>query len=132
MITRMVEQREGEWFTDGTADDWIAEHAALAAGGGVRALTPEQESMIRKLAGPPPEGEFWLIREGDYWHKLYRVGLYDGWAYWRKRMYLGTDGPLSCEHGHEAYNLRSVACGVQTTANVFGYKWRRIGEEMKS
>ena len=104
----------GEWFTDGTPDEWFAEHAKSAAwggGSGHRDLTDEQKAWIRTLATTPPEGMFWLVNEGGYWHRLWTLGLYDGWVFWRKRVCLGTDGPISGEHVHEGYDLRGIALG---------------------
>lgn len=115
MRTRTETVHEGEWFTDGTVDEWLAEHAKSAAwanGGGHRDLTPEQAEMIRKLATTPPQDRFWVVRVGDYWHRLWTVGLYDGWVFWRKRICLGTDGPISGMHHHEGYNLDAVALGM--------------------
>lgn len=132
MLERTVTVREGEWFTDGTADEWIAEHARLAGQHSHPALTPDQESMIRKLAGPPPVGDYWVIREDDYWHKLQRVGLYDGWVYWHKRIVLGTDGPLPVEHHHEAYRLRAISGAVSAIGPYQSRVHRRVGAEVTS
>ncbi len=130
MIERTVTTREGEWFTDGTAEEWLAEHTRTAGSGSHRALTAEQADMVRKLATPPPEGQFWVVRESDYWHKLWRVGLYDGWVFWQKRIVLGTDGPLPVEHLHEAYHLREIALAVPCErVGVFGREWRLVEEE---
>lgn len=105
-----ITQREGEWFTDGTVDEWLVEHATS----GARALTDDQIGMIRRLREPLPDGQFWVVRESDFWHRLLVVGLYDGWVHWRKRIMLGTDGPLPVLHHHEAYHLREIAIGVHT------------------
>ena len=127
MYTRTVTEHEGEWFTDGTPDEWFAEHTKSAnAGPGRdhRDLTDAQKDMIRRIAAPAPEGQFWVVCEGGYWHRLWTVGLYDGWVFWRKRVCIGTDGPISGMHTHEGYHLERVALAVNNPDPRAFRNWR--------
>ena len=130
MITSMVAQQEGEWFTDGTVDEWLAVHTASSAWGGGQGhmdLTPAQVAMVRALATEPPPGRFWLVQVSGYLHRLQVIGLYDGWVYWRKRIVLGTDGPIPVTHHHEAYNLEAAMLGEPDDGSRFPFNhWRRI------
>lgn len=132
MIARQVTEYKGEWFTDGTVDDWLAEHAASVRDGSPSPLTSAQARMVRKLATKPDDGRFWLVRtSGGYWHRLLRVGLYDGWPYWRKRLAVGTDGPIPGMHQHEASGIEAIGRGELSDGSVFPfYPWRLV-EEVK-
>ena len=127
MRTRTETVTEGEWFTDGTPDEWFVAHAAAMAQYDGRCLmSDEQRAMVRRLATEPPEGKFWLVRTSGYWHKLWTVGLYDGWAFWRKRVCVGTDGPISGMHRHEGYDIEEVALGEPADRSVFPFNgWKR-------
>lgn len=125
MIARQVTEYEGEWFTDGDVDAWLREHEASVRNGSPRLLSPKQVAMLRRLATAPDDGTFWLVRTGEYWHRLMVVGLYDGWPYWRKRIAIGTDGPIPGMHRHEATDIEAIACGEPSDGSVFPfYPWR--------
>jgi hypothetical protein len=129
VITRTVIQHEGEWFTDGTPDEWFAAHTLSAnAGPGRdhRDLTDEQRAMVRLLTTKPPEGKFWLVQTNGYWHKLWTVGLYDGWVFWRPRVCVGTDGPIGGMHTHEGYHIEAVALGEPNDHPRAIYPWRIV------
>lgn len=106
-----VETREvriGEWFTDGTVDEWLAAHAVS----GVRALTDAQVAILRQITEPAPAGLFWLVQtDREYWHRAECVGLYDGWVYWRPRIAVATDGPIPGWHTREGYELTGARLG---------------------
>jgi hypothetical protein len=125
MISRTATVLEGEWFTDGTPDEWFAAHAESAARGH-RDLTDEQRAMVRRLTETPTEGRFWIVRVDDFWHRLWTVGLYDGWVFWRPRLCLGTDGPIPGMHPHEGYNLSEIALGEPNTRPHGFYNWQFV------
>ena len=129
MIARQVTEYEGEWFADGDVDGWLREHAASIRDGSPRALSPGQVEMVRRLATTPDVGSFWLVRTDGYWHRLMVVGLYDGWPYWRKRIAVGTDGPIPGLHRHEAADIEAIAYGEPSDGSVFPfYKWKIVCE----
>ena len=39
-------------------------------------------------------GKLLVVREGDYWHDLLDVGMYDGWPYWKPMPAILIRGPL--------------------------------------
>ena len=95
----------GEWFTDGTVDEWLAAHAACAE---APSMTDARIAVLRQIVEPPPPGLFWLVSDdGDFWHRVECVGLYDGWPYWRPRIAVATDG----WHTREGYRLRAARLG---------------------
>ena len=113
---------EGEWFEDGTVDEWLAAHATS----GAPALTDKQVAMVRTLATPPPEGKMWLVYFDTVWQRAHTVGLYDGWVYWKPRICIGYGGTLgfACE---EAYHLRNIGIGERTeTTNWLGQRFRLV------
>lgn len=130
MKTRTVTVNEGEWTTDGTPDEWFAAHAVTMRDQGARCLmTDAQREMVRQLTTAPPEGKFWLVRTSGYWHKMWCVGLYDGWVWWAPRVAVGTDGPISGMHTHEGYDIEAVALGeYDPERKVFPFNgWRMVG-----
>ena len=40
------------------------------------------------------------IREGEYWHDLIAVGMYDGWPYWKPFPAILIAGPIGSEWRH--------------------------------
>lgn len=105
--TRTV--RVGEWFTDGTVDEWLAAHAACTE---APSMTDARIAVLRQIVEPPPPGLFWLVSDdGDFWHRVECVGLYDGWPYWRPRIAVATDGPIPGWHTREGYRLRAARLG---------------------
>lgn len=126
MKTHTLTVSEGEWFTDGTPDEWFAAHTAACRDGSPRDLTDEQKAMVRILASEPPSGMMWLVCTYEVWHRLLAVGLYDGWVYWRPRLYVGFDGTLGFE-GAEGYELRNIAIGQRTEEkNWLGQRFRLV------
>ncbi len=126
MKTRIVTEQEGEWFTDGTPAEWFAVHTASAArSDGHRDLTDAQKDIVRLLVIPPPAGHFWVVQtNGGYWHRLWTVGLYDGWPFWRKRVCVGTDGPIPGMHEHSGYDLEACRLAVPNTEPHAFHDWK--------
>lgn len=112
MITRQVTECIGEWFTDGTVDEWLAEHEL----NGVKALTDKQIAMVRSLAEERTDGRFFAVSPSGFSaFRVARAGLYDGWPYWKKRICVGYVGPLAIIETMEAYSLDRIvlveSCG---------------------
>jgi hypothetical protein len=40
------------------------------------------------------------VREGDYWHDLIAIGMYDGWPYWKPMPAVLIAGPIGNEWRH--------------------------------
>ena len=40
------------------------------------------------------QGKRLRVREGDYWHDLLDIGMYDGWPYWRPVPAILVSSPL--------------------------------------
>jgi len=127
--TRTEIVNEGEWFTDGTPDEWFKAHAESAARGGGMGhndLTDQQKAMVRILASEPPPGMMWLVVTYEVWHQFCQIGLYDGWVFWRPRVYVGFVGTLGFE-GAEGYSLRGVGVGQHTPeSNWLGQHFRLV------
>lgn len=83
MITRMVEQREGEWLGpidwsyDFTQHDW-------GHGGGTNPECVQRgKDTLKKLEDGMKQGKKYKVRcYGDY-QEVLQVGMYDGWPYWK-------------------------------------------------
>jgi hypothetical protein len=46
------------------------------------------------------KGVLLQVREGDYWHDLLAIGMYDGWPYWKPMPAVLIRGPLGGEWRH--------------------------------
>lgn len=106
MKTKTVTVLEGEWLEGGDLDSWLAAHAAARD---VPQLTVEQVASLRRImdaciAGRGVSAEF---SHSSVDFKILRVGVYDGWVYWRPRLCLLVEGTLGCEV-REGYDLGQV------------------------
>jgi hypothetical protein len=46
------------------------------------------------------DGVLLRVREGEYWHDLIAVGMYDGWPYWKPVPAILISGPIGSEWRH--------------------------------
>ena len=102
MKTRMVEERIGEYMGP---VDWsydFAQHFKSYGGRDVAARIAEAIAWLKQLAGAPEKHE--ATTDGGCpkfgWHRVIRVGMYDGWPYWRPVPAVLTAGPLGPEWHH--------------------------------
>lgn len=93
MITRMVEERIGEWLGpvdwsyDFTKHDWTGRN-----GGRNPACSSEGVAVLRKMAASP---EGWTICPSGFTSfRVVHVGMYDGWPFWEPTPAIGYIGPL--------------------------------------
>ena len=139
--TRTV--RIGEWMDTEPAnvEHWLEVHAAgslLRRDQRNPPLSDEQQGLVREIARRLAAGERVAVTVNQSTQELYRIGLYDGWVYWRERLCLLTGGTLGAEV-REAYNLRSAwtivhcdGCGLggHTKHGPLCRGWRR-GERIE-
>jgi hypothetical protein len=110
VITRMVEQRIGEYLGP---VDWsydFDQHAWSATRGGMNPATLASSlDMFRKLADAP--GSYVATTDGGWpkvgFHRVLRVGMYDGWPHWTPTPSFCADGPLGPEW-HPFYSLAEI------------------------
>lgn len=103
MRTETQTVRIGEWFFDGSVEDWLATHERS----GVRPLTEKQIAFIHDITGPGGERGWGVERSSGVIHRIISVGLYDGWAYWCPRLCLLVAGTLGVEVV-EMYEVRYI------------------------
>lgn len=102
MITRRVTERIGEYMGP---VDWsydFASHFTGYCGRDVEARIAEYIAWLRLLDAAPDKYE--ATTDGGCpkfgWHRVIRVGMYDGWPYWRPVPAVLTAGPLGPEWHH--------------------------------
>ena len=89
MKTKTVTVNEGEWLGP---IDWSYDFDSHAWGPGKAGTNPEiierNQEMLRSLEEGLKRGEEWeATTDGGWprvgWGTVHRVGMYDGWPYWR-------------------------------------------------
>jgi len=104
MKTRMVEERIGEylgpidWSYDFTQHDWGSGHGGINP----KIVAPAME-LLRQLETPGR----WQVMTHQIYREVIRVGMYDGWPFWKPTPSVQTRGPLGPEWT-PFYNLQSV------------------------
>ena len=102
MRTYQVTKREGELLGQ---IDWshdFAQHYSCRSGPASRiaeAMTRDIENLwqVERLH---LKGKLLRVREGEYWHNVIAVGMYDGWPYWKPVPAVLIAGPIGSEWRH--------------------------------
>ena|SRR3990167_10426651 len=100
--------RVGEWLGD-VPENWDYElfynkHLGQNKDQFDRAVKMYKEMEIALKRGATVRA----TQSGDFTHKVYRCGLYDGWPFWIPRPCYAYHGPIPGEHIDEFYNLRYI------------------------
>lgn len=65
------------------------------------------KSVMRQIEtwlAEDPDAEIWVTESGDYTHRLLKIGMYDGWPWWKPVPHVLTQGVL-CPAWQVFYNL---------------------------
>jgi len=100
--------RIGEWLGD-VPEDWDYDafrkrHLSLNKTDFDKAvkLFKEMDTALKRGA------TVWATVSGNFTHKVYHCGLYDGWIFWTPRPCYAYEGPIPGEHRNEFYELRRI------------------------
>jgi len=108
MISRIVEVREGEWL--GPIDwgyDFAQHFASMGHLEGRKAEACRSCMELLRQVEEAPDNFKAVFSHGDTERSIYRVGMYDGWPYWRPTPALLVGGTLGVEV-YFFYDLRKL------------------------
>jgi hypothetical protein len=80
MKIRMVEERIGEYLGP---IDWSFDFTQFDWGPGKGGVNPESAAAAKELLRKLEEPGEWQVMMYQNYHRVLRVGMYDGWPFWR-------------------------------------------------